>query len=193
MGAPGELEDAEQAVEQARAEDVQAAAAAFGKGGPVKDADKRERAAVARVNALRTARRGAAQAVDDAGNARLAPIAAARDEWAAGLEAERAAAAARYDAAIAEARAALAALGKAESALSWLRNFDAARARVGQHPSYHGKAQPVFAEDLRGVKHDARQLLELAAKATAPPPLPYGHPGRKPARAQVAAAEEVAT
>ena len=44
---------------------------------------------------------------------------------------------------------------------------------------YHEKAEPLYAESLRGQKHDPRELLALAGEATSPGALPYGHPGRK--------------
>lgn len=182
----GELEDATAAVEAARAEDTRAAAAAFAEGKTVEDATAREREAQAKVAELRSLLAGAEVAVGQAGDALLPLIAEAREAWAAELQSAEQEAAERYDAAVAEARNALELLGKARSAVTWLRDFDAGAARVGQIPGYHGKAQPITAETLRGQQHDVRDLLALAAEATGPGTLPYGDPRR------AAVAEEVA-
>lgn len=182
----GELEDAEAALEAARAEDVEAAAAAYAEGRTVEDATARERTAQGKVAALRTALKGAEVAADRAGDALLTPISEAREAWLAEAERAEEEAASRYDEAVAEARAALDALGKARSAVTWLRGFDANVARAGEYVSYLGKSEPIFAESLRGHKEDVRALLALAAEATAPEPLAYGDPRR------AAVAEEVA-
>lgn len=163
----GDLEDAEAAVKTAQQADTEAVAAAISKGEAVEDAAAREREALVKVRAYGGMLQGAELAADKAGNALLGPIEAAREDWAAQLEAERDEARTRYDEAVEEAQVALVALGKAQSALTWIRNYDAVLARAGEIVSYHGKAEPFVSEDRFGRQEDPRQLLELAATATA--------------------------
>jgi hypothetical protein len=162
----GEIQDAQAALEAAREKDRQAAVEAALAGEELDgDLSKNERDALVRADALKRTLAPLAQAVDEAGNALAQAIAPAAESWAAGFEAERDEAAARYVAAVQEAQAALEELGKAESARVWLVGFDEGMARAGQIPAWHGKAAPLAAEDRFGRQEDPRDLLELAADA----------------------------
>ena len=105
-----DLSDARDALVAAKAADVQAIVKATNESGEVKDPQTNERKALAQIERLQTQLRGLQQAADGAGNALAEAIDRHRAEWAESLDETRDAAAARYDAAIADARAALAEL-----------------------------------------------------------------------------------
>jgi hypothetical protein len=138
-------------------------------GGDLSDVNAYEREARARLDALRRALPALEQALDEAGNAMLGPIAEAAESWAAERDAEAEEAAGRYEEALAEAGAALDELGRARSAALWLRDFHQGAAATGHAPGWLGKvaAPAVTVEDHVGRQFDARELLSLAARASA--------------------------
>jgi hypothetical protein len=159
----GRIEDAQAAVDAREA--VQAAL----EGGDLSDVNAYEREARAKLDALRRALPALEQAADQAGNAMLGPIAEAAESWVTELDSEAAEDAARYEEALAEAGAALDELGRARSAALWLRDFDQGMAATGNDQGWHGKvaAPAVMVEDAVGRQFDARELLGLAARASA--------------------------
>lgn len=167
----GEIDDAEQAIVEAEAEGIRKAAAAYAAGDEPGDIDKPARAARAHLSGLRLRREGLNAALDTAGNQLAEVIAANRENWIDLLVETDAEASARYDRAIAEARAAVADLKPARSAIEWVQQFDAARARHGEQGQFAGGRLRVNGRargPLRG-EFDPAVLLELAATLTAPP------------------------
>jgi hypothetical protein len=166
----GRIEDAEAAVEAAKAKDAREAVTAAMEGGDLSDVNVYEREARSRLDALRRALPALEQALDEAGNAMLGPIAEAAESWATEIDSEAEEAGTRYEEAVAEAGAALDELGRARSAAAWLRAFDAGQASGGHEGAgWHGKvaAPAVTVEDMVGRQFDARELLSLAARASA--------------------------
>jgi hypothetical protein len=119
-----DLSDAKQQLVTAKAADVQAIVKATNDGTEVKDPQANERKALAEISRLTSLLRGYQQAADEAGNALAQQIDKHRDEWQESLDETRETAAARYDAAIAEARAALAELIPAQGGVVWVEAFD---------------------------------------------------------------------
>jgi hypothetical protein len=157
-------------VRAAKAKDQQEAVARTLAGAEVDEAalDKHERKAAAKLAVLRRALPAFEQAVDEAGNAMLGPIAEGVEGWASELDAEAAEAAARYEAALAEARAALDELGRARSAVEWLRDFDQGAARTGKGRAGMGRsALGPYRSRISSAGSMTRELLTLAAKASA--------------------------
>jgi hypothetical protein len=162
----GRIQDAEEELKAAQAKDAQEAVHAAMEGGGISNVNRYERDARARVDALRRALGPLEQAVDEAGNAMLGPIAGAAESWATGLEEEAEEELARYRSAVQEALAALEEAERAYSAVDFLRSFHPADARMGHAPGWHGKPMPLAAADAYGrEERAARELLALAANA----------------------------
>jgi hypothetical protein len=162
----GRIQDAEEELKAARARDAQEAVAAAEEGGDLSDVNRYERDARARVDALRRALPALEQAVDEAGNAMLEPIAGAAESWATDLEAGAEAALALYRSAVQEALAALEEAERAYSAVAFLRAFHPGDARMGHAPGWHGKPMPLVAQDALGLRQESpSELLALAANA----------------------------
>ncbi len=168
-----DLADAKQQVEAAKAADVQAIVKRTSAGTEVKDPQANERKALAEVSRLSALLRGYQQACDEAGNALASQIDQHREEWQEALAEAREAAAARYDAAIADARAALTELIPAQSGIGWVEGFDLGQARTGQYTPFPGGRLRVNGRghgisELR-QRYDPRDLLTIAALATEEP------------------------
>lgn len=164
------LGDAEAEVEPAKVKDAEAIATAFEKNGsPPKDLSKHERDALAKVAGLRRVLKAAETSVDEAGNAMLGPIEAARTSWIGTLRPVVDEKHDRYQTAIAEARKALAELQTAKAAVNWLENFEVNEARAYRRTrSFLVKGPRALVEDHIGTQHDAAVLLELAARVGEP-------------------------
>lgn len=130
----GRIEDAEAAVEAAKAADHEEAVESALAGEELGNVNERENKARAGLEALRRELPALEQAVDEARNEMLPLIDDAAEGWAARLAVEAEEAQARYRAAVEEA---LGALGEAErsySAVDFLRAFQPADARMGLAP-----------------------------------------------------------
>jgi hypothetical protein len=162
----GRIQDAQEELKAARAKDAQEILAAAEEGGELSDVNRYERDARARVDALRRALPPLEQAVDEAGNAMLEPLAGAAESWAQELERGAQAALALYRSAVQEALASLEEAERSYSAVAFLRAFQPADARMGLAPGWHGKPMPLVAQDALGLRQESpRELLALAATA----------------------------
>jgi hypothetical protein len=113
-------------------------------------------------------------AVDEVGNTMALAIAEHRSEWQAGLEDVAVDAADRYGKAIAEAQKALADLGPARSAVSWLQEFQSNLARLGQERQFVGGRIRVEHKFPGSVQSDwdPKELLAAANEVVSPTPKP---------------------
>lgn len=172
----GAIEDAEQEVIEATAEDIKRAAAAFGSGKEPDVSKNREPAARAKLQALQGRKEALSVAVDEAGDELATAIGAAKAEWiesfATGIED----AAERYRAGIAAALEAHGELGRAIAGRVWLEEFDAGLAHVGRVRQFHGGSPPLRVKRPLGFSANdelrADELLQIAASAVDPPPGP---------------------
>jgi hypothetical protein len=163
----GELQDAEEALQVAKAADLQAIVDMAKQGKSVKDAQARQRQAEALITDLRFRLKGLDVAVDQAGDRLAEAIAKHRGERLPLLNAAETDAAARFDEAMAAARAALDELRPARGAVDWLHWFDPGLARSGRNAQFAGGRLRV--QNRGGVlkgEYDPAMLLDLAAKAT---------------------------
>jgi hypothetical protein len=161
----GRIEDAERDVEAAKQLDAERSLEAATEGGDLGNVNEYEREARAKLDVLRRALGPLEQAVDEAGNAMLGPVAGAAESWAAGLEEEAEEAVARYRSLVEEALSALEEAERFYSAVDFLRAFRPGDARMGLAPGWHGKPMPLVTEDAWGTQENPRELLAKAAAA----------------------------
>jgi hypothetical protein len=115
-------------------------------------------------------------AVDETGNELARVIGQNKDEWVEALETHREETAARYDRAIADARAALTDLTPLRRAVEWVEGFEyglAIHGQVGQFAGGHIRVRD--SEFVRGPSaepQDPNKLLDILATATAPTETP---------------------
>jgi hypothetical protein len=171
----GEISDAKEAAEQAKAK-AKAEIVEAAKSGkqtdvsiPAIEAEHAEKLAEleAREQALRVA-------VDETGNEMALQIAEHRTEWLAGLEEVAGEAGAKYAKGISEALAALDELGAARGAASWLTDFNFTLARLGQQSQFAG-GRVVLRHKFPGTyetEWNPKDLLAAAAKVVDPAPAP---------------------
>ena len=166
----GEIADAKAAQTDAEAKDIDAIASAARDGKDVKDPTAHRDAADAALSELQARLEGVDSAMDVAGNELALAIHQERAAWLTGLAATESAAADRYDAAMAEARAAFQTLRAARGGRVWVENFDHGRAVGGAEPQFSGGRINVRQDDPGPLKgeHNPDDLLALAALATAP-------------------------
>lgn len=139
-----------------------------------KDPTQHEQAQLARIAKLEVLRAGYNGAADQLGDELADVIAQHVNEWRDALADEAAAASARYDQAISEAREAIKILGPARRGIEWLSDFRPSQAKTGTYHQFSGgrvrvKAAGSGNEELRG-EYDVPGLLDVAALATAPLP-----------------------
>lgn len=171
--AKDDLSDARERLAAAKAADVQAIVTATNEGGEVEEPQKHEREALADISRLQAQLRGLQQAADEAGNALAEQIEKHRDEWQDALDESRDTAGARYDAALADAKAALTELIPAQAGVTWVQDFDANQARTGRYAPFAGgrlrvSGRGAGVSDLR-KDYDPAALLHIASLATAEP------------------------
>ena len=166
----GELQDAKDALAEAKAADIRAVVNAAEKGEEVTDPQANARDVEARIADLEVQLHGLDIATDEAGNRLAQAIATHRDKWLQRLADAEAYAAARFDQAVAEAQAALTDLRPTRGAVSWLDMFDTGLAQGGQYPPFAGGRLRVKSRigTVRG-EFDPTALLEAAAKVTEAP------------------------
>jgi hypothetical protein len=169
----GEIQEAEEAVDTAKDEDRAAMLEAIdaGKDLPA-NPNKRQLAAEAKLEALRSTVPALEQAVDAAGNRLAEEIGKVAKTWAEALEPRRQEAADRYAAGIEQAQEALTAIKRTRGAIAWLNAFNVEEARVGRVRPWHGGGQARI-EDHRGREYNPADLLQLAATLNDPPPPTY--------------------
>lgn len=150
-----------EAIPAAEARDMTEATDAIAAGKTVTDPEKHARKAKAELATMQGRLRALDVATDLAGNRLAEAIAEHRDAWLAALAPHVDDAVARYEQAIADAKAALVDLKLASGARSWIEHYDAGQARVGNQSQFAGGK--LMVENARGQEHDPRVLLELAA------------------------------
>jgi hypothetical protein len=169
----GEIDDAEQELKQAAADDIKRAAAAFGEGKEPDPSTNAEPEAKAKLEGLRERLAALSIAVDDAGNALADAIGAAKDEWVASFAPAVEGGTERYRAALASALEALEELGRATAGRVWLEEFDVGLAHVGDVRQFHGGSAAFRVPRPQGFSANdelrADELLKLAATALDPP------------------------
>jgi hypothetical protein len=181
----GEVRDAKEAVLEAKAADILAAAVAYEAGEEPKALGELEQAANAKLKTLEDRVAGLSKAVDEAGNKLAYLIAEHSADYRASLEEALIEIGARYDQAVAVARQELAEFKPLRSGIEWLDRFDAGQATIGQSGQFAGGRLMVRGKGVAGVisgELDPADLLKLAATATAepaPPPVRTMTPGER--------------
>lgn len=176
----GELDDAKEAAVQAKRNAVRDGADAYKAGKEPPDVAKIVREYEEKIDALGGRLNALSVAVDEQGNALAASIAANGDAWVALLRQQRDEGAARYDAAIADAKRALADFAPLDRACEWVAGFEAGPATVGRVFQFTGGRVQIPNDVMRGGEAlDPRKLLEQAARATAPVVAPQARSSRE--------------
>jgi hypothetical protein len=162
----GELQDAEEALKEAKAFDLRALVNAAEQGREVKDPQAKTRKAEAEIADLKARLRGLNVAVDEAGNRLAQAIARHRHEWLPRLAEAEVEAAARFDEAVAAAVAALDQLRPARGAVAWLTAFNVEQAQRGEAAQFAGGHLEVKSTGLLRGTFEPGLLLATATKVT---------------------------
>lgn len=166
------IREAERAVVQAEADDIKAAADAYG-GGKEPGDPVHQPKAEEQLEELRRKFAALSIATDAAGNEVARAIGPEVDAWASSFDAVVDEQTERYRNALAEALDAITELGRVKAAREWLAEWDTGQAIAGRVRTFHGGSaqfrvvRPLSLTDAPS----AVQLLELAAKALDPPPV----------------------
>lgn len=166
----GERSDLEEAAQAAKAEGIQAAAAAYADGKEPPNLAAIDQEFATRSSEIATDLRVLDVAVDTVGNELARAVGENAADWIDSLTPIVADAEAEYLGAIDTALAALVRLREARGAVEWLARFDADQARIGAVSQFTGGR--IMVRDHKRVEHDPRGLLELAARIEEPGPAP---------------------
>jgi hypothetical protein len=170
----GEIQDAEAELVRAEAADIRAAVDAYAAGDEPKKIGEQAAKVEQQIATLRKRLTALTVAVDEAGNTLADTIEAHRDVWLEQIAAAEAAAAARFQQAIDDLRAAIPDLKTSRGAAGWLGTFSASSAHFGKQSQFPGGRLVVSSRKpgrLRG-EPVVSALIDLAALAVTPEPKP---------------------